>query len=134
MLQEDSSDAVVAASADTVEDADFESTKAGYSAVEAMGTRAIGETNITSIFWAQQGLLTHGTGAWVFGFPNATVRADSQVSVSLTERDNNGTPFLGLATTQVLNVVPHADGTISVRYHVGWSSNIRVLFNFIIVN
>ncbi|MFE9789698.1 hypothetical protein ACFYO7_30420 [Nocardia salmonicida] len=128
----DTEDAVVAASADTEEEA-FESAKTGYGAEEA-AVRAIGQTNITSIFWAQKILRTHGTGAWVFGFPSAEVRADSQVSVSLTEIDTDNTPFLGPATIQVLNVVPHADGTMTVRYHVGWNSNIRVLFNFIIAN
>ncbi|MFD4351104.1 hypothetical protein ACFWPX_00995 [Nocardia sp. NPDC058518] len=133
MLATDTEDAVVAASADTEEEDVFESAKIGNGAEEA-GMRAIGRTNITSIFWAQKILRTHGTGAWVFGFPSADVRADSQVSVSLTEIDTDNTPFLGPATTQVLNVVPHADGTMTVRYHVGWSSNIRVLFNFIIAN
>ncbi|MEV0546759.1 hypothetical protein [Nocardia salmonicida] len=132
MLEMDTEDAVVAASADTEEER-FESAKTGYGAEEA-AVRAIGQTNITSIFWAQKILRTHGTGAWVFGFPSADVRADSQVSVSLTEIDTDNTPFLGPATTQVMNVVPHADGTMTVRYHVGWNSNIRVLFNFIIAN
>ncbi|MFC9659821.1 hypothetical protein ACFVJ5_06250 [Nocardia sp. NPDC127606] len=132
MLETDIEDAVVAASADTEEEA-FAPAKTGYGAEEA-DVRAISQTNITSIFWARKILRTHGTGAWVFGFPEADVRADSQVSVSLTEIDTNNTPFLGPATTQVLNVVPHADGTMTVRYHVGWNSNIRVLFNFIIAN
>ncbi|KQY32565.1 MULTISPECIES: hypothetical protein [Nocardia] len=132
MLEMDTEDAVVAASADTEEER-FESAKTGHGAEEA-AVRAIGQTNITSIFWAQKILRTHGTGAWVFGFPSADVRADSQVSVSLTEIDTDNTPFLGPATTQVMNVVPHADGTMTVRYHVGWNSNIRVLFNFIIAN
>lgn len=120
MLEMDTEDAVVAASADTEEER-FESAKTGYGAREAA-------------VCAQKILRTHGTGAWVFGFPSADVRADSQVSVSLTEIDTNNTPFVGPATTQVMNVVPHADGTMTVRYHVGWNSNIRVLFNFIIAN
>ncbi|WP_194828176.1 hypothetical protein [Nocardia sp. XZ_19_231] len=132
MLEMDTEDAVVAASADTEEET-FESAKIGYGAEEA-AVRAIGQTNITSVCWAQKILRTHGTGAWVFGFPSADVRADSQISVSLTEIDTDNTPFLGPATIQVLNVVPHADGTMTVRYHVGWNSNIRVLFNFIIAN
>ncbi|TCJ96680.1 hypothetical protein DFR71_2711 [Nocardia alba] len=132
MLEMDAEDAVVAASADTEEEVSG-SSKTGYGADDA-DVRAINQTNITSIFWARKILRTHGTGAWVFGFPTADVRADSQVSVSLTEIDTNDTPFLGPATTQVLNVVPHADGTMTVRYHVGWNSNIRVMFNFIIAN
>lgn len=134
MLATDTEDAVVAASPDTGEEF-FVPAKAdpGYTLGD-IGVRAIGETNVSSIFWARMVLRTHGTGAWVFGFPNATVRADSRVSVSLTEIDSSGTPILGNATTQVMNVVPHDDGTMTVRYHVGWNSNIRVLFNFIIVN
>jgi hypothetical protein len=77
----------------------------------------------------------HGTVAWNFGFPNpAQVFANSQVSVTMTEVDNNNTPFLGNAKMQVFNVVPQQDGTITVRYNVDWDSNLRILFNFIIVN
>lgn len=134
MLATDTEDAVVAASPDTGEEFFVPAkTDPGYTLGDIV-VRAIGETNISSIFWARKVLRTHGTGAWVFGFPNATVRADSQVSVSLTEIDSSNTPILGSATTQVMNVVPHDDGTMTVRYHVGWNSNIRVLFNFIIVN
>lgn len=134
MLETHTEDAVTTAGADTGEE-DFQPPKAvSGNGAEDAGIRSITETNVTSVFWAQKLLITHGTGAWTFGFPGVTVRADSQVSVSLTEVDNNNTPVLGLATTQVMNVVPHADGTMTVRYHVGWNSNIRVLFNFIIVN
>ncbi|MET9215633.1 MULTISPECIES: hypothetical protein [unclassified Nocardia] len=134
MFDSDTEDAVLAASPDTEEEW-FETTKAPAGCPDnGVGTRGIDRTNVSSLFWAQKVLRTHGTGAWVFGFPNATVLADSQVSVSLTEVDADGTPFLGPATMQVLNVVPHADGTMTVRYHVGWDANLRVLFNFIIVN
>ncbi len=96
---------------------------------------AIGSTNVSSIFWAIQRLNAHGTNAWNFGFPNPVqVFADSQVSVTMTEIDNNGQPFLGLATMQVYNVVPQSDGTITVKFNVDWGNNILVQFNFIIVN
>ncbi|MFE7722893.1 hypothetical protein ACFU44_28100 [Nocardia rhizosphaerihabitans] len=134
MLVSEMEDAVLAASPDTEEEL-FEETKsqAGYRD-NGVGIRGVGHTNVSSIFWAQRVLHTHGTGAWVFGFPTTQVWADSQVSVTMTELDVNGIPFFGRATMQVRNVVPHADGTMTVRYHVGWDANLRVLFNFIIVN
>ncbi|MFD4433994.1 hypothetical protein [Nocardia sp. NPDC058497] len=134
MLDSEMEDAVLAASPDTEEEL-FEETKsqAGYRD-NGVGIRGAGYTNVSSIFWAQRVLHTHGTGAWVFGFPNTQVWADSQVSVTMTELDVDGIPFHGHATMQVRNVVPHADGTMTVRYHVGWDANLRVLFNFIIVN
>jgi hypothetical protein len=89
----------------------------------------------SSIFWGIHVLLTHGTDAWNFGFPNPVqVFANSQVSVSMTELDNNDTPFLGAATMQVYNVVPQDDGTITVKFNVDWHARLRVQFNFIIVN
>jgi hypothetical protein len=101
----------------------------------AAAPKAIGSTNVSSMFWAMQVLLARGTNAWNFGFPSPVqVFANSQVSVTMTEVDNNNTPFLGPASMQVFNVVPLADGTINVRFNVGWSESIRVLFNFIIVN
>ncbi|MFE6924501.1 hypothetical protein ACFVAV_25990 [Nocardia sp. NPDC057663] len=134
MFASEMEDAVLAASPDTEEELFDETKSPAEYRDNGVGIRGIGRTNVSSIFWAQKVLRTHGTGAWVFGFPSATVWADSQVSVSLTELDVNGIPFLGRATMQVLNVVPHADGTTTVRYHVGWDTNLRVLFNFIIVN
>lgn len=96
---------------------------------------SINSTNVSSIYWGMHTLLTHGTNAWNFGFPGPVqVFANSQVSVTMTEVDNNGTPFLGAASMQVFNVVPLQDGTITVRYNVNWDSNLRILFNFIIVN
>jgi len=52
----------------------------------------------------------------------------------MTEIDNNGTPFLGGATMQIFNVVPQADGTITVKFNVDWSDSLNVQFNFIIAN
>ena len=96
---------------------------------------AIGQTNVSSIFWSFHFVTTNGVRALNFGFPSIVqVFSNSQVSVSICEVDGNGTPFLGLATMQVLNVVPQQDGTITVKYNVDWGSPIRVVFNFIIVN
>jgi hypothetical protein len=95
----------------------------------------IGSTNVSSIFWSSHTLRAHGTIAWNFGFPDPVqVFANSQVSVTMTELDNNGTPFLGAATMQVFNVVPQADGTITVKFNVDWSDFLIVQFNFIIAN
>jgi hypothetical protein len=101
----------------------------------AIARADIGDTNVVSIYWGMHILSANGTHAWNFGFPNPVqVFANSQVSVTMTEIDNNGTPFLGLATMQVYNVVPQADGTITVKFNVDWDEQLRVLFNFIIVN
>jgi hypothetical protein len=95
----------------------------------------IGSTNVSSIFWGIHTLRAHGTNAWNFGFPDPVqVFANSQVSVTMTELDNNGTPFLGAATMQIFNVVPQADGTITVKFNVDWSDFLTVQFNFIIAN
>jgi hypothetical protein len=95
----------------------------------------IGSSNISSIFWGMHTLRAHGTIAWNFGFPPPVqVFANSQVSVTMTELDNNGRPFLGAATMQVFNVVPQPDGTVTVKFNVDWSDSITVQFNFIIVN
>lgn len=101
----------------------------------AIALDQIASTNVSSIFWSIHTLRAHGTNAWNFGFPDPVqVFADSQVSVTMTELDNNGTPFLGAATMQIFNVVPQADGTITVRFNVDWSDFLTVQFNFIIVN
>ncbi len=95
----------------------------------------ISSTNVSSIFWGFHILRARGTNAWNFGFPGQVqVFANSQVSVTMTEIDNNGTPFLGAATMQIFNVVPQDDGTITVKFNVDWSELLRVQFNFIIVN
>lgn len=98
-------------------------------------TADIGSSNVSSIFWGIHKLRAHGTLAWNFGFPNPVqVFANSQVSVTMTEIDNNDIPFLGAATMQVFNVVPQDDGTITVKFNVDWPDFLRVQFNFIIVN
>ena len=102
---------------------------------DAIALDVIGSSNVSSIFWGIHRLRAHGTNAWNFGFPDPVqVFANSQVSVTMTEIDNNGTPFLGAATMQIFNVVPQDDGTITVKFNVDWSEFLRVQFNFIIVN
>jgi hypothetical protein len=102
---------------------------------DAIALGEINDTNVSSIFWGIHLLSARGTNAWNFGFPDPVqVFANSQVSVTMTEIDNNGTPFLGAATMQIFNVVPQNDGTITVKFNVDWSEMLRVQFNFIIVN
>jgi hypothetical protein len=92
-------------------------------------------TNVSSIFWGIHTLRARGTNAWNFGFPDPVqVFGNSQVSVTITEIDGNGNPFLGAATMQIYNVVPLDDGTITVKFDVNWGELLRVQFNFIIVN
>ncbi|MEU1916198.1 hypothetical protein [Streptomyces massasporeus] len=61
------------------------------------------------------------------------VNKDSQVSVSITEIDENGTPKIGLAGLAVYNVVP-ADGKVTVHWWVGWNSDLPIRLNYIVVN
>jgi hypothetical protein len=46
------------------------------------------------------------------------------VFVSICELTSNGTPFQGLASMEVHNVVPH-DGFLIVRGYIGWDSDVR---------
>ncbi len=109
---------------------DRETTKA---AAVALGE--FGSTNVSSIYWGMAFLTANGTQAWniFFGSP-VQVFGNSQVSVTITEVDRNGTPFLGAATMQVYNVIPQDDGTITVKFNVDWGSPLQILLNFIIVN
>ncbi len=107
--------------------------KVGANAADAPALDAISNTNVSSIFWSMQSLRTHGSAAWNFPIPPGRVLWNSQVSVTMTELDNNGTPFLGAASMQVFNVVPMQD-SITVWYNVNWGSDLNVMFNFIIVN
>lgn len=88
----------------------------------------------TSTFWGMHSFRGRGLNSVVFGLPNTTVNLLSQVSVSITELDSNGNPFLGNATMTVHNVVPTAEGNVLVRFNIGFDSPLTVLLNFIIVN
>ena len=97
--------------------------------------RGISNTNISSIFWAIRELTANGRFIGVWGFPAPVIcRQDSQISVSITELNSQGIPFVGNAAMQVLNVSPDDLGNIFVRCNVDWSSPLRLRFNFIIVN
>lgn len=117
MYDADPEDAVLAASPDTSEEPD-EPTSGHPQRAHPPGLRA------------RRILRTHGTGGWVFGFPGATVRADSRVTVRLAAIGPDGTPLTDSAAVRVLGVVPHGDGTTTVRYHVASEHNLRVLFDF----
>ncbi|WP_316574188.1 hypothetical protein [Nocardia canadensis] len=54
--------------------------------------------------------------------------------IDRTEVDADRTLLLGPATMRVLDGVPHADGTMTVRYPVGRDAELRMLRNSIIVN
>jgi hypothetical protein len=106
-------------------------------AVTARETREVAglTTNITSIFWGMKTIQAQGQFQLNFGFDDPViVLANSQVSVSITEVNQDDVPFLGSANMGILNVVPQDDGTIPVRGHVDWRSRLRCLLNFIIVN
>lgn len=47
------------------------------------------------------------------------------VFVSICELNSNGVPFQGLASMEVHNVVPHREGFLIVRGHIGWDSDLR---------
>ena len=100
-----------------------------------IGTATHDGTNISSIFWGMKTILAQGQFQLNFFFADPViVRADSQVAVSITEVTEQDVPFLGAANMGILNVVPQADGTITVRGHVDHPSRLRCLLNFIIVN
>lgn len=100
-----------------------------------IGTAFHDMTNISSIFWGMQTILAQGQWQLNFFFADPViVRADSQVAVSITELTDAGVPQLGQANMGILNVVPQADGTITVRGHVDHPRRLRCLVNFIIVN
>ncbi|MFF0545843.1 hypothetical protein ACWEQ0_07275 [Nocardia thailandica] len=125
MYDADPEDAVLAASPDTTEEMAEPGT---VDRPGGHGHRAHAPGRHT-----QRVLCTHGTGAWVFGFPDATVRADSRVSVRLAAIGPDGAALRDGAPVRVLGVVPHSDGTTTVRYHVGAEHNLRVLFDFVIL-
>jgi len=57
------------------------------------------------------------------------VNAYSRVFVSISEIgvfDGRWKPFMGLASAEVHNVVPHDDGIVIVRGYIGWDSDINV--------
>jgi hypothetical protein len=57
------------------------------------------------------------------------VNAYSRVFVSISEIgifDGQWKPFMGLASAEVHNVVPHDNGIVIVRGYIGWDSDINV--------
>jgi hypothetical protein len=108
--------------------------------LEAVERHPIGKashdgTNMSSVFWGMADIVTHGQFKRNIGFPGADVRHDSQVAVSITElRTQDNHPFIGDANMGILNVAPDADGTVWVRGHVDWPSDLRCRLNFVILN
>jgi hypothetical protein len=64
-----------------------------------------------------------------------TVRASSQVAVTITELSGNPpAPILGSVYMNVLNVVPQNDNSVKVRGQIQFGSQIWARLNLIIVN
>jgi len=78
-------------------------------------------------------------GSFTFGFRDhhgferrlnlaGTVNSNSRVFVSICEVGIFGgqvKPFQGLASMEVHNVVPHDDGIVIVRGHIGWDADVN---------
>lgn len=63
------------------------------------------------------------------------VNSRSRVFVSISEIGVFGgqwKPFMGLASCQVHNVVPHDDGIVIVRGHIGWERDINVRLSVLV--
>ena len=63
------------------------------------------------------------------------VTSSSRVFVSISEIGVIGgswTPFMGAASMQVHNVVPHDNGIVIVRGYIGWDSNINVRLSVLV--
>jgi hypothetical protein len=100
----------------------------------ALESRAISQTNVSSIFWAFSNRTGRGTPT--ANIPVAApivVNPFSQVSVSICERDSNGNPFIGDAHMSILNVAPR-NGSVDVRYRVDWPNSLSLRLNLVIVN
>ena len=102
----------------------------------ARQAEAIGATNVSSIVWAMDNRSSaRGTVTRNFRFPAPViVNATSQVAVTVCERDGNGNLLIGDAHISVLDVTPRNDGSIDVRWHVGFDSLLPVRLDFVIVN
>lgn len=63
------------------------------------------------------------------------VNARSRVFASISEIGVFGgewKPFMGLASCQVHNIVPHDDGIVIVRGHIGWEHDINVRLSVLV--
>ncbi len=63
------------------------------------------------------------------------VNARSRVFVSISEIGVFGgqwKPFMGLASCEVHNVVPHDDGIVTVRGHIGWDRDVNVRLSVLV--
>lgn len=64
-----------------------------------------------------------------------TVNSSSKVFVSISEVgvfNGQVKPFMGAASMQVHNVVPHDDGTVIVRGHIGWESTLTFRLSVVV--
>lgn len=67
--------------------------------------------------WDRQGFEKH------LNIGPRTVNSMSKVFVSISEL-KNGRPHMGAASMQVHNVVPHDNGWVIVRGHIGWDRDL----------
>lgn len=84
------------------------------------------------IFQTSRQFFTHGLKTRRFDFDSHRVTGSSQVAASICEIGQDGTPYIGAADMSVLNVAPHDDGSIEVRFKVDWPENVSVRLNFIV--
>jgi hypothetical protein len=88
-------------------------------------TRDVG----TEAFARVATIRTHGTSVRAFSIPGLT--GSSTLSVSITEVDGAGNPFVGDAVMRVDNVAP-GNGVVNVRIEVGWGVDLTVRLNFFV--
>lgn len=65
------------------------------------------------------------------------VNSKSRVFVSISEIgvfDSQWKPFMGAASCEIHNVVPHDDGIVIVRGVIGWDTDINVRLSVLVVN
>lgn len=66
---------------------------------------------------------------------SGVVNSRSRVFISISEIGVFGgqwKPFMGLASMEIHNVVPHDDGTVIVRGHIGWDRDINVRLSVLV--
>jgi hypothetical protein len=79
-------------------------------------------------------LTAHGCHDWRFA-PVSTVNARSSVTASFSElRVQDQTPAMGAASFDVHNIVPDNNGGVTVRFCIGWDSDLLGGMRFTVTN
>lgn len=68
-----------------------------------------------------------------FGFNWSAIQPGSHVFISVSEVDNDGNRFNGLATYTVQNIIPLA-GRVVFRILIDWGSPVRVSTDILVIN